>query len=124
MLCLLDIVLHGQHICGQCFSRVHKSQSGLHATVHSSKTRPEGDPRHGYHTFCRGDLVKWIGAEHDAADIEEHIADAPTCGEDYLETVYAVMLFQQRSQQRRFLITFDSSLSKSSITAGSLGSGC
>lgn len=66
------------------------------------------DPRLGYHSFRRGDVVHWIGEDECAGD---------ELVEQYRETVHSVMLFYQRSQQRRFLITFDESLSKFSINS-------
>lgn len=77
------------------------------------------DLRMGYHTFRRGDLVLWTSGEnHGAEDNPEDDDDREnSVVEQCVEAVYGVMVFNVRSQQRRFLITFDRSLAKFSINS-------
>lgn len=73
-----------------------------------------GDERLGYHSFIRGDLVRWTGKKDDKADMHDESADAK---EMYEEIVFAVMFFSHRNQTRRYLITFDDKLSQFSINS-------
>lgn len=72
----------------------------------SSKSPGNKDPKWGYHTFCRGDVVTWTGGGHDVVEQDN-------------EVVYALLMGTYRSQQRRFLITYSPALNKFSVNSWS-----
>lgn len=78
-----------------------------------SKKQVGVDKRLGYHTFQHGDLVRWTGGDDDQAPMPESVE----AKEIYEECVFAVMLFSQRNQMRRYLITYDDTLSQFSINS-------
>lgn len=66
----------------------------------------EGDVSLGYHTFKRGDIVTWDPRG------EATCKDTPIC-----EMVYGCMVFKDRKQQRRLLITYAEEVDTFSVNA-------
>lgn len=97
MLCSSSQHAHGRE------KDVGEPSHSLVPFVTSSKNKTN-DPRLGYHTFRRGDVVKWIGEEGPIKANDSEVI------EEYHEIVYGVLVYFQRAQQRRFLITYDKSL--------------
>lgn len=65
----------------------------------------EEDENLGYHSYKRGDIVLWNATNKDEENIRE--------------IVFACMVFEHRSQQRRFLITYCAKVKKFSVNSWS-----